>query len=1204
MTTICSAMLETTCSAGKRATDQLYGEDGNDWLSGWTGNDKLIGAAGDDYLVGGHGVDHLEGNDGHDQLYGDEGNDRLLGGVGNDLLIGGLDDDYLAGELGDDHLNGEDGNDELHGADGNDWLSGWVGTDVLVGGAGDDYLSGGAGDDHLNGEDGIDEIHGDDGNDWISGWNGNDMLVGGHGDDQLVGGLGDDHLNGEDGNDKLQGEEGNDWISGWTGTDQIVGAQGNDYLMGGAGDDHISGDDGNDEIHGEDGADWISGWTGNDIIGGEGGDDFLVGGEGDDSLSGGDGQDKLHGDEGNDWLWGGAGNDELEGASGSDFLLAGEGDDTLDGWLGNDLLDGGYGTDELVGGEGRDALIGGFGQDELNGNTGDDLLVGGTTIYDQYPDAMKALMQAWSSADPYASRIQRIESTLFIARLEAEETFFDDGVVDVLYGGEEQDWYVLTGSLPAYVPPAVEETEDGSRDHDEHHHAPPIVVPELPLREGFDLVDSLDKFVHRQPEEKVSSAIPHTDTPSVLGEHLALFELVRYDQVTHFAVRSGAWSDPNTWANATLPADGARVLIPFGVEVTVDGLFGPRIATIRVDGTLKFETSRNTELRVDTLIVSGYGTFQMGTAAQPIARGVRARVLFTGNDPIDRQWDPFGISRGLIGHGTVSIHGAEVSSYAAINGPATAGLQTLTLKSAPIGWRAGDRVVIAGTTAGSEQNEVRSILSISSNRVVLDQPLSFTHAAPAANLDVHIANLTRNAVFESENPATDRRGHVMFMHNRNVDVAYAGFYNLGRTDKSKVINDSVVTNWTLKPGTGTNQRARYPVHFHRNGLKNDGNSSTIIGSAVVGSPGWGFVNHSSYVNMFQNVAFDVTGAAFATEVGDEIGGFYQNMAIGSSGSGEEINSREVGPQDFGHQGDGFWFQGAGVSVVGNIAAGNRAHAFAFYTRGLYEGGPQAEFPSANLPDPSIAGGAARINVGQVPIANFRENIGYGSAVGLLVRYHLEDATHGQRSLFEASTFWNNTVGVALHYAQNTVLRNLTVVSGENQPPAVGVEQNLLTGNIEYDHLTVMGYRIGIDVPRWGSNVVRGGTFANGNDIFISSAAMRPRNLVLTDFTSEPNIWMWEDLRPISQGYLIYLTVPDQVVLNYGSIAYQQLYFSAQQPHVVLFPTAREDVPPEYIGLTNQQLWDRYRVALGGGLAPRNTFAVPFLAGGTVAPRSS
>jgi hypothetical protein len=109
--------------------------------------------------------------------------------------------------------------------------------------------------------------------------------------------------------------------------------------------------------------------------------------------------------------------------------------------------------------------------------------------------------------------------------------------------------------------------------------------------------------------------------------------------------------------------------------------------------------------------------------------------------------------------------------------------------------------------------------------------------------------------------------------------------------------------------------------------------------------------------------------------------------------------------------------------------------------------------------------------------------------------------------------------------------------------------------------------------------------------------------LLTDFASQPKIWMWEDLRAISQGFVRYFFVSDAIILNYGSIDHQRMFYLGQQPDVVLFPTAREDVPDQYIGLTNQQLWDRYGIAMGGMVAPSNTFAVPYVGGGTVAYKS-
>jgi hypothetical protein len=601
-------------------------------------------------------------------------------------------------------------------------------------------------------------------------------------------------------------------------------------------------------------------------------------------------------------------------------------------------------------------------------------------------------------------------------------------------------------------------------------------------------------------------------------------------------------------------------------------------------------------LRVDTIVVSSVGTFEMGTAAQPVAANVRARLLFTDNGPIDRVWDPFAISRGLISHGSVSMYGAAVTSYAATAVPILAGTQTLTLKSTPTGWKSGDRIVIAGTTAGASQNEVRQVVLVSGNTVLLDQPLSFNHSAPAGStFDVHIANTTRNVVLESEGTAADRRGHVMFMHDRDVHIGYTGFYTLGRTDKLVPINDSVVlADWSLKPGTGTNQRARYAVHFHRNGLTNDGNPSTVVGSVVVDSPGWGFVNHSSYVDMTENVAYAVSGAAFSTEVGDEIGGFYRNIALGTTGANEEINARE-GIQDFGFQGDGFWFQGAGVSVVGNISAGNQGQAFVFYNRGLIEGGVQGRFLSANLSNPAIANGATSIPVGQVPMSNFRNNQGYSSLVGLTVRYHLENAIHSQYSVFADSQFWNNTVGMELPYVQNTILRNLSFV--QTQANTVdALQSNLVTGNIVYENLTVKGYRRGIIAPRWGNNVIDGGTFANEYDIVIPTAALTARWLDIRNVSGTPRIITEPMLNPPlhdnNSAELFF--VSDIVTLNFGQFVNRRLYSILQLANFVPFPTPRADVNPIYVGKTNQELWNTYGYAIGGAIAPAITFTVPYI----------
>lgn len=1242
---------------GYEGADSLDGGDGHDLLFGGSGNDSLTGGMGDDRLFGEAGNDQLYGNDGNDELRGDDGNDHMLGGNGADLLIGGFGHDKIWGGADDDKIYGDHGDDELHGEDGHDQLFGGAGIDTLLGGSSNDLLYGGDGADVLHGELGDDELRGEDGDDVLYGGGGNDLLIGRAGNDWLLGGGGNDLLYGYEGDDFLVGEAGDDTIFGGTGVDTLYGNAGADRIFGGEDNDIIFGEDGADELRGEDGDDVIFGGAGADLlIGGLGNDqlfagmghDKLYGSAGNDRLDGGDGDDLLQGDTGIDQLFGGIGNDRLFGGDGDDTLSGGTGNDEirgenghdmikgdggsdfLHGGAGNDVLLGGDGADSLYGNVGNDVLIGGLGADMLAGEWGDDLLIGGVTLYDSNPASLELLSQAWALAASYPDRAALIENESFAAHLSVDHSVIDDEAKDTLRGGDGQDWFFQTGSIPVYVPSDVHSHSEPGLAHwsrgfgsnesssdmngdgavdaadyvnlrklgasppashdDDHHHPGTIIVTKPPHLEGFDLIDATDTFLDRQSDELVRSSLPHADAAGLQAEHLTLFESVRYDQVTHYAVHNGAWSDPTTWHDGVVPTAGAHILIPLGVEVTVDARIPTRLSTIRVDGTLSFATTVNTELKVDTVVIAGNGLFEMGTADAPIQAGIRARLYITNDGPIDRVADPFGITRGLISHGSVSIHGTEVASYAALAAPATAGAKSLVLKSVPVGWKAGDTIVVAATTAGIEQNEQRTILSIVGNVVVLNQALGYDHLAPRADFEVHVANLSRNAVIESESLITDRRGHVMFMHSPNVDIAYAGFYGLGRTNKEVPINDAVVnSNWQLEAGTGTNGRARYSVHFHRTGTVADGNPSTVRGSAVMDSPGWGFVNHSSYVDMLGNVAYGVRGAAFATEVGDEVGSFRRNLAIGTSGSGEDVEARRH-IQDFGHGGEGFWFQGAGIHVTDNIAAGNQGAAFLYFNRAL--GGGKV-FSTANLPNPDIANGAASVNVGMVPVFEFRNNTGYASGTGLETWYMLENAADGQISILEDSLFWNNTIGVDLGYTRDTVLKNLTIVHAlQSTQPMFGLLRNDVTTNITYDYLTVEGYRVGILLPR-GRSVVNGGTFNNESDINIRTIGAR--DALITGFTYIPRINLVTEPNLAGSNVAKYFG-EDIVILDFGPFKNKRLYYSQQAANAVPFPSPIDGLPSEYVGLTNQQLAGWYGAPLGGAVAPAGSYTLPEIVG--------
>ncbi len=404
--------------------------------------------------------------------------------------------------------------------------------------------------------------------------------------------------------------------------------------------------------------------------------------------------------------------------------------------------------------------------------------------------------------------------------------------------------------------------------------------------------------------------------------------------------------------------------------MTVDGPIDSAVQWVRVSGTLKFASEHNTMLRADTVVVDQDGSFVMGTSSEPIQPDVQARLVFTSNGPIDRTIDPMMVGRGLIVLGSITVHGAEETPWLALAKSPRAGDTTLELSQVPLGWKVGDTLVLAGTTytepAGG-QDEVLTIAGITGTTVRLTTTLRYDHLAPTSQnlstqygqapsgppLEVHVANLTRNARFESESTATiASRGHVMIMTPQS-DFVNAGFYGLGRTNKSQLISSD-------------NVRARYALHFHQVGPNTA--PIEVRGCVVDGSPGWGIVNHSSNVNVTDSIAYDVVGSGFAAEAGDERGSFRNDMAIHITGSTTDGHVLYDNPArhaigDFGFAGHGFWIESPQVALINNVVAGAANAAYIYYP---------LDFEGLNItPNPAT-----------VAITEFRDNTAYASRTGV------------------------------------------------------------------------------------------------------------------------------------------------------------------------------------------------------------------------------
>ncbi len=584
-----------------------------------------------------------------------------------------------------------------------------------------------------------------------------------------------------------------------------------------------------------------------------------------------------------------------------------------------------------------------------------------------------------------------------------------------------------------------------------------------------------------------------------------VMNMVADELATHETVRSGSWNNPLTWKDGRVPDDGARVIIHAQHKVKIYTKIQTPLRTLRVDGRLIFYHKADTQLIVDTMVTSPGSLLRIGFPKHPVRADKTATIIIRDyndegmitDDPNSPDYDPLRIGQGLLTFGRFITSGWPKTPYAALAGDgANAGDSTLTLAEAPDGWRVGDEVAVLGANENAQETERRTITGISDTVVTLDSPLNHDHLIPDHTMDnvdlkVHVANLTRNVVIRTDpsvNNYTDRNekiehsGHVLFMHNNNVDIRYVQFLDLGRTDKSRPLNESKFTSDDVATYIGTNQAARYPVHFHRAGWQ--GSPGYVYGNVVIGSPGWGYVNHSSNAIMKYNIAIGVYGSSFVTEAGDEQGVYEGNMAIDTHGLGrgsvKAWKARES-VEDWGFHGHGFWMNGMNVEFINNIVNGSSNFAYGMARKSI-------DTVSEVVTDTSTGD---TVPYQRIALKKFEGNVAYGNAGGV---FGIISGTHdGTTEVLTNILAWNNQGGdtesfpgnvgdewLSWWYPDNITIINPTLISDIHNPKWVGIgtqsklrETNIINPRIE-------GFEVGIMVPIYvgPGNTITGGYLNN------------------------------------------------------------------------------------------------------------------------------
>ena len=720
----------------------------------------------------------------------------------------------------------------------------------------------------------------------------------------------------------------------------------------------------------------------------------------------------------------------------------------------------------------------------------------------------------------------------------------------------------------------------------QHEHPPAALLPEC----------ASEDIAARLRAEHV-----HWGDRAKLDEHAAFLQLVRTCMMTNVAVQSGLWTDPRTWRDGKVPGEGARVVIPETLSVRLDALRdAAALDWVRVDGRLSFAPDADTALALRTLVVTEHGRVTIGSVSDPVRPHVKARLLFAPREARDRKADPFDLGGGLISHGIVEMVGARKTPHRQAETPLRRGTRRIDFAEPVVGWQAGDRLLVPGTDAFNDEDDVATVASVSGDgrSVELERPLAFDHPS-RGNLRVPVGNLTRNVELRSIRSApTGARAHVMVMHVQTGSVFDGvGFFDLGRTDTRRAHTvPEIGPDGETKPGSDSNTIGRYAVHFHvLSGARRHVPPHIVRNSVVVDSPKYGIVNHGAHVLAEDNVTFRIAGSHIVAENGSEIGAFRRNMAVRSAGSSEHILESRMSIYDFGHGGHGLWLQSGGVEVTDNWSAGHAGAGIFSMGMEFREHGRVVHFDARNAEPSPFVDEHGLIRTMDVSFHMARNTVA-ASAKGLEIWYHKIYPTHRELSVVDGLTVWNVAEeGIAVPYSKHVALRNVRLL-GSNRTHYAGIAGNSMTESVTVDGAEVRDFAVGIRVPGRGRNTVRNATLRNPVNIEISLLTHEGRQVQLENIAFEPtDPGSGADVMMRSSkalyGDIGILFEPDRIELTDRHGRNRRLFFPFQHPAAVLFP---QDGPgPETVrGLSAEEIHRRFGLAPGGVLAPKDATPLP------------
>ena len=640
---------------------------------------------------------------------------------------------------------------------------------------------------------------------------------------------------------------------------------------------------------------------------------------------------------------------------------------------------------------------------------------------------------------------------------------------------------------------------------------------------------------------------------------------------------------------------------------------------IRVEDGGRLVIRSNTTLIADMIFGLPGSRLEGGTPAQPLDN-----VQIIGrNGSLNRASDPEEFGRGLVWFGSVRLDGVPKTSFARLTEEPIAGQGQIFAQTT--GWRPGDRLVLPDTTQ-PEAGDVRfaeietpQVVVAAPNVVTIQPALRFDHRG-ARDMEgtlrfmPHVGNLTRSIRIRSENPA-GTRWHVIFVDRADVDIRYVSFVNLGRT--------------TTEPLSGSNVIGRYSLHIHHvfgpTSPQPNGRQFTLIGNVVEGGTKWGITVHNSHYGLIQdNVVYNTGGAGIMTEDGSETGNIFEhNFVVAPSGPGGEENNFMLGRES-----SGLWFRGPHNIVRNNVVANTLSNAVVYVNSSnpaaVHSAVTVPDFPGAN---PAVNG--RPVDNAQVPLAEFSGNEMYASTFGAIfwdvMASCCTDTYEGPTSLIKNTTVWHITKYGAFPYATNrmvfedwTQLNDARLLSNVHEPGTGFVFGDYLTRYVTLRRVNIQGARVGIWTPvkagdlrdpfgsspgiiRVEDSVLRNHTNVHvtmpygvtGGGVNLPPRRIELHRVLFGDVPADTGPVPQADIFPeykLDYGPNINAIVSTRIlVTDFNRVTGQNFeVFREQQAPSFTVPQSGSFsglVGAPVGGLSNQQAWGQFGIAVSGAVAP-------------------